>query len=58
LQLSTTEQRNLERTEERKQDPKLYQQPISAGALKDLYEVPPKPSLECITKLWAMHAKD
>lgn len=52
-----TKQRNLERTEERKQDPKVYRQDISARALEDLYKVPLEPSLEYFIEVWSMHAK-
>lgn len=52
-----TKQRNLEKTEERKQDPKVYWQDISTRALKDLYKVPLEPSLEYFIQVWSMHTK-
>lgn len=52
-----TKQRNLERTEERKQDTKAYQWDISSRALKDLYKVPLEPPLEYFIQVWSTHTK-
>lgn len=52
-----TKQRSLERTEERKQDPKVYQQGISTRALRDLDKASLEPSLEYFIQVWSMCAK-